>query len=593
MDLRTRKYIKNTGNLPKYEDGTAQNSWWNKYANTKLGRAVSTGMDTTQGVLGLLSQYQNASQPVASAQDLINNTNRTTDSIDGVSFDVLGDSGEQAAIDQVNSNMVTNTASSTLSGAASGAAVAGPWGAAAGGILGFATGIFGGNKAKKKQEEAARIARITKGNKNEYQYNKALTTVLNKQQDKLYGNLESYQLIGVKNGMSPAINPITKETRKVYNVYTPDGIVSDKQNAWFDKGEELWKVGTSDMQTVMTGKNDTARGRAEYDTAVFSNNKKRPNPTTGNTFAQDARTLKRFGMYDQLWDLLNDQEVAMNRKQNRKGLYKMEDGGFRFPTQLIPSIFNSAVGLNQMIRSNDPLSAPHSHKTNRYEDVLQDLDGLRINTLPIYNLNADTTGRLKNAIIRSGGLGAGQISNALTALSSNLMAENAKQLTNAQLQNNQYIANAATTKYQGGAQEAARETADWQWDYGKLNASHIAQMQNRQMGLYNIANAIREGYKNTWEKYMFDKMYNIYAQDAASGSPQNNQNNNVPKTWNLKGDLTSDEIFAKNFKQPSYVKNPSKSAYNVVNETTPAWMKWSFKDIEKLRKQLKTKKSKR
>jgi hypothetical protein len=89
----------------------------------------------------------------------------------------------------------------------------------------------------------------------------------------------------------------------------------------------------------------------------------------------------------------------------------------------------------------------------------------------------------------------------------------ANALMNAQLQRNQYKTNAITTKYNAGAQDAARLTASDQWDYAQHAAAHNAAMQQRQMGLYNIANAWREGYKNMWDREQFEKMYGLYFQD--------------------------------------------------------------------------------
>jgi hypothetical protein len=73
--------------------------------------------------------------------------------------------------------------------------------------------------------------------------------------------------------------------------------------------------------------------------------------------------------------------------------------------------------------------------------------------------------------------------------------------------------NSINTKYNAGAQDAARLTAADQWDYAQYAAAHNAAMQQGQMGLYNIANAWREGYKNMWDREQFEKMYGLYFQD--------------------------------------------------------------------------------
>lgn len=101
------------------------------------------------GALGMISQNIAAARPAATEQDLINNAQKSTGSIDGFSFTTYGDGGEGQAMAQTSQNATANTLSSMGAGAAAGASF-GPWGAAIGGAVGLIGGLFSGGAAKRR-----------------------------------------------------------------------------------------------------------------------------------------------------------------------------------------------------------------------------------------------------------------------------------------------------------------------------------------------------------------------------------------------------------------------------------------------------------
>lgn len=546
MDLKKLKYIKNTGKLPGFANGLSPmdqffsngfprtqqtdfvdpgNVFADKYApatKAATGEAMEKALkpsvlsgvaskagDIGAGLLGLAGQYINGSRPVASADDFFKNARMTQGNLGGYMYDILGDGGESQAMDQVKSNATANTLAMAGSGAAAGAAVGGPIGAGVGFLVGGIGGLFSGNKAKREQERQIRLANIKKNDKNVYGHDLAYTNMLRDQFSKEYGDQESQQLYAnAANGKRP-----------VYG-----------QNAWVSPGEIIGNIreGWAFRVPGKKNNNDNVPANIRPEDYVISNK--------GGYSDLAAKTGDYLGV-------LNLQEMTLGGMRNKHGYKNGKLPGFKDGFSLsatLPSIFNAAIGLDQISRSNDILSAPSSYRSNPYEGLLSGLDDIRVNTLPIYNNNKNLEAKTRNAIVRSGGLSAGQIAAALQSGGYNTMLANANALMNAQLQNNQYRTNAITTKYDAGAKDAALRSATSQWDYDKYAAAHNAAMQQNQMGFYNIANAWREGYKNNWDREQFEKMYNLYAADnktnekylkwLMSGGANNKPEPFVPKT---------------------------------------------------------------
>lgn len=520
MDLRTRKYIKNTQSLPGFKDGffpqpnsilpTQQeldNLDYKLYKNglknsnghidlsgeipssnksgINLNGIMSKGADVAQGALGLVSMAINNSRPIAIADDFVKNANVTQSSVGNYSYDTYGEGGESQAMQQASANVVQGAVGGALSGAAAGSAL-GPFGAIGGGVIGGALGLFSGNSAKRALREQIRQGYIKKDNKTKDGYYLASTMNAREKQAKEYGDLEQQRLIdSAASGKRP--------------VWSPYGLISRSATARVSNGELVgnFEDGVATRIPGRKNNNDTKLAALKDRDFVISN---------------------KYGLSDYAASsgdyigALNLQEMLLGKHRNIRG-YADGKPGFRIPSELLPSLFNTYVGIDQLLDSKQQLSSPQSYRANRYENVLQGLDDIDVNMLPIYNNNRNVGARSRNAIISSGGLSAGQLTSALAANSYNTQLSDAQALAQAQLQRNQYKLNSIDTKYNAGAQDAARLTAADQWDYTQHAAAHNAAMQQGQMGLYNIANAWREGYKNTWDREQFEKMYGLYFQD--------------------------------------------------------------------------------
>ena len=132
--------------------------------------------------------------------------------------------------------------------------------------------------------------------------------------------------------------------------------------------------------------------------------------------------------------VLNLQEMTLGGMRNKHGYKNGKFPGFKDGFSLsatLPSVFNAAIGLDQISRSDDMLSAHSSYRSNPYEGLLSGLDDIRVNTLPIYNNNKNLEKKTRKAIVESGGLSAGQIAAALQSGGYNTMLANANALMNA------------------------------------------------------------------------------------------------------------------------------------------------------------------
>lgn len=275
------------------------------------------------------------------------------------------------------------------SGTAAGAAVGGPIGAGVGFLVGGIGGLLSGNKAKKEQERQILLANIKKNDKNVYGHDLAYTNMLRDRFSKEYGDQESQQLYGAANGKRP--------------VWTPEGLAALKATAHVSNGEVVGNLAEGTATRIPGRKNnkDTKLASLADGDFVISN---------------------KYGLSDYAASTgdyigaLNLQEMLLGGMRNKHG-YKngklpgLKDGFSLSAT--LPSIFNAAIGLDQISRSNDMLSAPSSYRSNPYEGLLSGLDDIRVNTLPIYNNNKNLEAKTRNAIVRSGGLSAGQIAAAL------------------------------------------------------------------------------------------------------------------------------------------------------------------------------------
>lgn len=181
---------------------------------------------------------------------------------------------------------------------------------------------------------------------------------------------------------------------------------------------------------------------------------------------------------------------------------------------IIPTVSGLMMAGQQYRDASGPLRAPKLDTSNQYEDAaLSKLGQIRQYYYPVWSQNRELEGRGKNAILQSGGLGAGQRALAFMGLTNQTQQNNANALFDTQKANNAYDSQWANAALQAGAQTASRKMAAKQWDEEMLAKAHAAQLQGKQMAMYNFQNALEQYFANKFKKYTFDKTKSLYEDD--------------------------------------------------------------------------------
>lgn len=531
MGLKQRKFIQNSNiTLPHFDvgkEGAAEPG--NEPGKVSFGEKLSAGLQGVMGLVQMAAQYSDASNPNVSSQDMLRKG--AVENIDGESFQRTRVDG--SAVENVRARTTGNVIGQAAAGASTlggiGKIVGGDVGEAVatgiGGAIGSVFGFKSSSEAERKAEEMKRKAEISATNSNVYAYDKTFTKSLRKKYANRVGDDDSQQLIvSARNGFEPQVNPLTNETIRQYKVDTAGGMSYDTANAFGKKNEQIWRIGTELLHKIKRGPNDDAK---------LHLNKKRDvifpddiiNPFTGKSFAKSAPQAKREGW---LPELLSQQIFT----KNLLGFYNNNKGG-QLPHAatgwenaswitggLLTSLPGVIAGINQLQASNDDISSPSSYVAPNTQKYQNDLDSLDINMFPIYQANREATSISNSRIAQSGGLSAGQ---QMLGYLTNAMNERdsiSKALTNAQMQRNAYRAEAAKVGIDTELRRAAQQQNAQQWDYAQEAASHNAKIQANQMGWYNLSNALGNAYKNMWDYYQFNKIYDIYAQDVNSRKQQ-------------------------------------------------------------------------
>lgn len=179
------------------------------------------------------------------------------------------------------------------------------------------------------------------------------------------------------------------------------------------------------------------------------------------------------------------------------------------------SLASGVAGLSQYLQAmNDTPYKPNTYASNPYEKkALNDLYGLRANVYPILPSIYDAQAKGMYAIANSGGLSGGQRTLARLAATSGTQQNIANMLLNAQNQNNQYLAQAANASLTAGNNAAQRRMQANQFDLDYFSKAHAARQQGMQMGLYNMVNSLQNYYKNKNKWDMFAMSHKLYSDE--------------------------------------------------------------------------------
>lgn len=550
MELKTKKYIKNTGSLPGFAEGYnpqqmqnihnvanfAQTNWRPGstntngyslggnglgYANTSNMRANFAGAQTTVPQSGIsnftkqpttLAGGKNQSQADSSAAAIhpgfaigawlgggvLEGLNRikTSDQLineAGTSEDTIAGITyqKQNEVDagHIMSEYNKQSAADWLTNPAR-----------------ALTGIFGRNRAKREAELAQRMSMNTA----DAQRGVAYTTALRLNNAKEYGDQSAQYLYGAANGKMP-----------LYSEGTPNALVSNQETLGvLDK----YTGDIVDMTRVPGKKNnnDTNKVRLpetdRYTSFVLSN----------KYGLSDQGTYDPIGALERQRMLQDAGILGKERKIKAKNgrLPKYIDGS-EWGNIAVTGI-GALAGLDQILQRDKP-RIQNSYASNPYElNALTTLAGLRTNMYPITRQLINAEGRTNNIINTSGGMSTAQRDLGRRSSLLGLYKSIADAYAGAQMQDNQYLSDFAKSAINVGESRAQRRMNSTWRDEDYNAKSHAAWIQRPQMGEYNMMNALQSGLKNANDYYQFKDTMSMYRADQK----QRNREIEAMRQWN-------------------------------------------------------------
>ena len=212
------------------------------------------------------------------------------------------------------------------------------------------------------------------------------------------------------------------------------------------------------------------------------------------------------------------QTLTGSRKPNWLGKIKGALSGLKGGSidleNIIPTISGLGIANRQYAEASGPIRTPNIYASNAYENAaLSKLAGLKSDYYPIWAQLREQEGRSKNAILQSGGLGAGQRALAFMGLANQTQQNGMNVLFEQQNRQNALDAQWANAALQTGAQTAARQMQANQFNEDMLAKAHAAQLQGKQMAMYNFQNALEQYFANKFKKNQFKQTMKLYQDD--------------------------------------------------------------------------------
>lgn len=544
MELKDRKYIKNTKNLPGYESGllpqldnrgdavsiptpnvtlNATTPNFNQNFTTNASGTSSSrwaNFDPTSaitGVTGFAQSINNANQFNTTSDDYINKYGFTNQSVGDIGYQRYNDinkSAEMNIVKQENTrNLWSNMGSGAAAGAGIGAAIGsivpgigtlavGGIGAGVGALTGLITGLFGGSSRKRKAERAMQEAQRKVDNMNTMNRSSALSASLQQDQAMKYGDTRSQSLFGYKCGKSPKyING-----KPVYSAYGP---VNAKPDSKVSKGEVAIDVANGSIYRIPTGPRDTA---------LFAGGK---DPNIG--IVTNKYGLSDYAMVDPI-GALNIQSALKDAgilKKNSLGykngkMCKYNPGKMSWLPSAMTNGLTSLVGIEQYLRAkgNEPYK-PNTYVANPYAGkALSTLAGLRTNMYPIVQQLRNKEAANNYATIASGGLSTAQKNLARQSGLLNTQNSIASALLAGQEQDNKYRSTYADALLTEGARESINRMTAMRNDIDAYMRSRASKLQNERIGQTNVIAGLQQMGKDWNAINQFNNMYSLYAAEV-------------------------------------------------------------------------------
>lgn len=516
--LTDRKYI---SNLPKYSVGKVVksiNAWGNK-DNAMFGSNAGAVMSAAPAAIDFVGSISSGTKYNKTADDLLQDAGSAQGNIGGVSYQTQNEIDESQVAAQEHAENKANTIGLMGKGASLGASigsVAGPVGGLVGGAVGaiggLVGGLFGGGKRHAAMRRRVAEAQNRALRQNDFSRNGALTSVLQQNYAREYGDTESQSLYGFKDG-KPVQSPFGTMPGKYKNAYGANG------EQMIQKGPNGEVLSDQRLGTGMDNK-DTVPIYVNNNTEILS-----------NKFGElpNGVKVRPSEYYRQTGDLQGAEyantNVYMKNKFKNGKLPKFALG--------LPDILNAAtnsIGLITALGDKYKIDKEPVVKHDTYQSNANQAQALYIlgqqqenpyAIIPeLYNEYAKGMYNLSNTT----GLSGGQRALAKLSALNNLNAQSAKLQQASQAANIGHRQTYADAMLRYGAMDAQNRMAALQHDLGLYSQAHGAKTlmsSQRQADAMNYLNNFTKGVN---DMYMFNKMYRLYDEDVKTRKKDNANN---------------------------------------------------------------------
>lgn len=465
---------------------------------------------------------------------------------------------------KVSSQNKINTLGAMGAGAALGSVIPGLGTLVGGGIgaaVGLVTGLFGSGKRKAQARKRLFDAQQTVNRNNNYAQASAQSDYLQNKYIQENGDASNQMLYGAKKGKDRGMRLNGRLSTE--RVWSPIGLTSAKPNARVSGGESIFDGESVDNATgtyVSKGapNKDDQLANLRDQSVVFGDN---VNLRTGYKYKDEVapyiqalekinkkyeiRTDNKLnqlrGTIGQHTDNVNQQEInklkkpivdflnnkADEQKQDREMMsyypsYKC--GKDRLPgyangrptilDTIIPTGTGALLSLGQYFQAkNQRPKGSDTYAGNPYEQAaLNQMDSFRINPYVIARANADAERRAAYQIGNTGGLTSGQRGAGRIALALGTMANNAKAMSDIELQNIQLAQKAAQARINAGDAYAKRKMAASAQGYDNYASAHASRQQGMQVGLRNFMEYLNSYMANEYKRKQGINMLDLYQQ---------------------------------------------------------------------------------
>ena len=544
--LTDRKYI---NNLPKYSVGKVVksiNAWGNK-DNAMFGSNAGAVMSAAPAAIDFVGSIGSAGSYNKTADDLLQDAGSAEGNIGGVSYQTQNEINAQGVAAQTSAENKANTVGLMGKGASLGASigsVAGPVGSLIGGAVGAIGGLVGGlfGSSKRKREMRRRVAEAQDKalRQNDFSRNGALTSVLQQNYAREYGDTESQSLYGFANGKS---------------TWSAAGSVGLGANARVSNGEIIANKYTGEMFRV-PGLPNNKDGKLAFirpSDTIISNKYGLSDyvASTGDLEGGEAmqgmimKSLGKKGYKNgKLPGFVNGMTLFDAYKDDAR--YTYENGKLPKFAWGLPEWLNMATNSIGMISSltdkskidNEPISRPNTRKTNPYADsALNTLAQQSFNPYSGYKDIYDIQDKRTYATRNNAGMSAAQRAVAEYAGYNDAMQSLAKFNQYAQDKNTALASAYANARLQAGENQATRDMQAEQFDYNAYNQAHGAKTLMSSQRQADVMNYLNNFTRGVIDMHNWRKMYNLYEQDVKNRKINNSNTTNTTKSW---GDIYND-----------------------------------------------------